>query len=139
MREIKFRAWDKLEKQMVDVQQIEFYDDGTLYGAEVWYHDGSDIYGVEFEHEEAVLLQYTGLKDKKGVEIYDGDIVATPSGNKFVKWLDDESRFAVCSDGKCIKSFNSLGNYCDDAKNLTCSRLEVIGNIYEHPHLLESR
>jgi uncharacterized phage protein (TIGR01671 family) len=129
MREIKFRAWvtdEKVKGVMVNVTDICFmqeYEDGadeTTYVAasEGWYGDNRRI---RFSLSNAALMQFTGLKDKKGKEIYEGDIVQSPydsKGNKIkaVEWRD---------------SYNQCGwNLRKD------TGVEIIGNIYENPELV---
>lgn len=67
MREIKFRCFDKYNKKMDDVRKLEF-ENGFINIIPYRYNDW-------FSEEEYVLMQYTGLKDKNGKEIYEGDIV----------------------------------------------------------------
>lgn len=111
MREIKFRAWDgKRMNTAFDLTQNPKY----------WWEDNKDY----------PLMQYTGLKDMNGVEIYEGDIF---EGHKrFVVKYDeyyggflpftDDGGCGCCSDG-------SAGQSVDTGK--------VIGNIHENPELLE--
>lgn len=71
MKEIKFRIWDNKEQMMIDYEQIKKMRAKT-------------IKDILFNHEkrEITIMFYTGLKDKYGTEIYDGDIILIPIGNK---------------------------------------------------------
>ena len=121
----KFRAWDKRECEFVPyLRNIVLKHDGTVEGIEYeMLHEGIVYNDISYFE----LMQSTGLKDKNGVEIYDKDIVRDSYGDiLLIEWLDD---------GFVLTDFFS-GGY--DHCNIDDSELyEVIGNKYEHPHLLE--
>lgn len=106
MREIKFRAWDKTLKVFNDA------------GYEL------DCDGRMIVQDDCVLMQYTGLKDKHGREIYEGDIVSTANGDLSVKFYD--GGFMADRDG-----------HFDRLQAHLTKTWEVIGNIYENPELLK--
>ncbi len=118
MRKIKFRAWHRVSKKMFDVLSIDL--DPEFGGVWKWgkaYHDhdtGEHEADKDFiVHDQIELMQFTGLKDKNGKEIYEGDILkATPYyRNRPVLWEDV-------------------------VQGLVSSNDEVIGNIYENPELV---
>ena len=121
----KFRAWDKRECEFVPyLRNIVLKHDGTIEGIEYEMpHEGIVYNDISYFE----LMQSTGLKDKNGMEIYDKDIVRDSYGDiLLIEWLDD---------GFVLTDFFS-GGY--DHCNIDDSELyEVIGNKYEHPHLLE--
>jgi len=128
MREIKFRAWDKGKKIMERVFSLFWYD-GTLH---------IDIYGLGNREETAEfasryeVMQYTGLKDKNGIEIYEGDII---SWHKFYK---KRQPFGICI-VKYAGNYYCLGGWYENDYPDTYKYCEVIGNIYENPELLEGK
>ena len=125
MREIKYRAWDIHTESMRDVLVID------------WVNELIDLSSgiIERRPHEVILMQYTGLKDKNGVEICEGDIVETVyNGEVFagvVVYDLSEVDFKV-TDGKekYGRNFQYLAGNDEN---------EVIGNIYENPELLESK
>lgn len=125
MREIKFRAWDERIKRML---YKNFYDRNWYYHS-VKCHTHKKLMPEDFSFQ--VLMQYTGLKDKNGIEIYEGDILEH----------EDDPPSGVYEG--CEVTFDEeYGIYCfkNDAPNLLSSycNLKIIGNIYENPELLEA-
>lgn len=128
MREIKFRAWDKEKKQMVIWGDDDFYYLAKDYDGSVnligCHNGGGDPDSSITDYE---LMQYTGLKDKNGKEIYEGDIVrlTTKTGGD----IDRLCEWSYRNNGWRFQGFNYAG---DDQRII-----EVIGNIYENPELLK--
>lgn len=126
-REIKFRAWEKPDesvsfqgKMHYDVQDQTYFND--------W------LYSNDYE-----VMQYTGLKDKVGKEVYEGDIVKGFSGNGVVEFFDNLN----WDSGGSVHSGFWCKEWCEykDPGSLSYhdgfGDCEVIGNIYENPNLLE--
>ena len=119
MREIKFRAWDKLKKSVHEVAGINFVEGIVL----LWKQTGTarQTYAVEVDSIE--LMQYTGLHDKNGTEIYEGDIVKTSYGDSVTVIWDNDEMLGDGTDEWCV-GFR-LPSFAEDC--------DVIGNIYENP------
>ena len=132
MREIKFRAWDKIKKEMCELKGIDFIQEMVLCfpitkrsaRAAQW----RDIHSFE-------LMQYTGLKDKNGKEIYEGDIVRIYRPGIIETLLAVVKFNDGCFDIESISSA-TLGR--DYLKVYTANHaVKVIGNIHDNPELLE--
>lgn len=133
----KFRAWDKEENLWIKVASLVFDEEG-----EMWYLGPvmDDFNPVYYENELGKtweIMQSTGLKDKNGVEIFEGDIVSVRN-HPFQK--TEKSGAGIEIDGDYAISWNE-GDLTWCAGNLLLARLKpyvtVAGNIYENPELLE--
>lgn len=117
MREIKFRAWDVEMKHMVEWDELQ----------EEWEQEG--YYDSVFRGDHWVPMQYTGLKDLKGKEIYEGDIFIInkddDEGYDIVIWDDVLARFELKRFRNPVTDISLLFA----VKNKSC---EVVGNIYEN-------
>lgn len=115
-REIKFRVWDKDKERFLTPIECSQLVIRPFSGRVT---DGATIPNVE-------LMQYTGLKDKNGIEIYEGDILNVSNENS--KW--DWKEVVIFHNG-CFM------NGDDDLLINLNFRSKVIGNIYENPELFE--
>lgn len=121
MRETKFRAWHKKDKEMWDWKYLlKTMVGGTRQNA--------------FSRDDLELMQFTGLRDKNGKEIYEGDILAMPYGGHPARWTVGElSEYGLYFQRHTIKPYQSPYPY-RDLRHF--DKAEVIGNIYENPELL---
>jgi len=137
-REIKFRAWLKHKSRMeYNNSHLGIALDGKLYDARLKDKDElntpfyNPMYGEELNRENHILMQYTGLTDKNGKEIYEGDIVKViyyEYGGKYkkVEFNLENAGF----DPFCKPSYGGYEWESEESDNC-----EVIGNVYENPEL----
>ena len=129
MREIKFRAWHR------ELEEWTNYSISNIDGNTIdFYNKEAGFWESDREGEQFTLCQYTGLKDKNGKEIYEGDVIKAIS---FARWIgvveySDENQAFIFDDldkkyrGKSTVFMNQF----DDG-------FEILGNIYENPKLLK--
>jgi len=133
MREIKFRIWDK--EKLCFIVDMNNYMISPIDG-HVLYVDGHDCV------DRLIPLQHTGLKDKNGVEIYEGDIIKSQNAGPYlVKWFDclywDGG--GSCAVGFYLENTDIRDGELDYHTRLSIDSklLKVIGNIYENTELLK--
>ena len=126
MKEFKMKAWLKKENKMVSIigidlnyQYIRYSDDRNLF---------KDDYKIA-EFKDIELLQFTGVKDKAGQEVYEADVI------KFNDGIDDIYGLISYDDEDAV--------YCVSYENVTeyllnmAGDFEIVGNIFENPNLHE--
>lgn len=129
MREIKFRAWDKTRRRFRfgDLDNLKL----GLSGGMFWEFGNQPLEIVQKkEQANYVLMQFTGLKDKNGKEIYEGDIIQKVNEPKTKREIFFESG-GFCTRDVCIHVI-CMGEQ-------TLSEDVVIGNLYENPELLDPK
>ena len=149
MRELKFRAYDTIKKKMI------YFDFGNIYGYEgevcgvilpdcytVLKYDANGPYrGINKDLE---IMQFTGLLDKNGREIYESDLVITeqledrPDSDKWDRYDWGIAKVYITPEnGVTMKTLNGdIWNWADEECVMHLRFIEVIGNIYTNPELL---
>lgn len=136
-REIKFRAWN--EKHSIATLRMMY---------EVYINPEGKVGHPDGEYYELPLMQFTGLKDKNGKEIYEGDILKTfwqhdgVSNYDYelvgeVKWDEEWLHFMIEKDKGDSTIAYPLHSFEQD--ELDAESIEVIGNIYENPNLINQQ
>ena len=131
MREIKYKSWDTKDKVIRDVVGMSLYHESLSVDIEFGKYLQDDIKRFE-------LMQYTGLKDKNGVEIYEGDILSTDLSRPYliVEFRNGAFMYQCHHDGQNYYDFMEPAN---ERLKFNTKYHEVIGNIYENPELLERK
>ena len=151
MREIKFRAWDEKKKEMHGFWDMHFFSieadwighPNLCFGERIIGNPTEEniIHNIEEAKEFAKrfkVMQFTGLKDKNGKEIYEGDIVENVvEGNGVIYFSNIIGGFLVKRNkiSTCINAKEVFNDKFSDM--IMISRDEVIGNIYENPTLVK--
>ena len=129
----KIRAWDEEKKTMYNVRQIDFRGGEFRSSENEW-----------MKFDNVIFMQSTGLKDKNGTEIYEGDILLSKASENQEDWKKWQVHYA---DGRFLIDYKEipkdkrkrtnleLEDLCED--NIWLYGLKVIGNIYENPELME--
>lgn len=127
MREIKFRVWDNIAKKYIDSRYVSISGLGLLHVAK---RIIKNCFRPPHTRKNPwfIVEQYTGLKDKNGTEIYEGDILIDDTGEPVEYWV------VKFSDGGFVGECAGVTEPLFELTNL-----EIAGNIHEDSELLEER
>nr|DAY00989.1 MAG TPA: YopX protein [Caudoviricetes sp.] len=137
----KYRAWDVLAEKMIDEILMISFVRKEIIGK---FRNGSTSVPLKFEDgrngEDVILMQSTGLKDKNGKEIFEGDIITDGYTLGVLRnhqtlgfyMVDEKGKENFLSDTVDTEGF-------EEAKEFMKNSIEIIGNIYENPELLEDK
>ena len=129
MRDLKFRAYDKFAEKMMDDEDIGVLPSNDTIGTTSY----GNVTLINASNEHYVIMQYTGMNDKNGAEIYESDIVQFTTFGRtvrgLVEWDDDDGL-----PGFVIVDSDGSGTIWD----FMYDDLTKIGNKYKNPELLES-
>ena len=130
MRELKFRAWDIKEKVMHKAGFL-FDSDGTIFDNTLC--DG-EMESFSFGSGQIILMQYVGLKDKNGKEVYEGDILKDNYGRiLLVEWYKYGFSFKAITETNFLRA-RDISQWFENGERLP----EIIGNLYENQELMEA-
>lgn len=135
MREIKFRAWDRSKNLMSPVWTIGFkawdWPDVALNRLEL---EDNGTYDADLMREgNIVLMQYTGLKDKNGKEIWEGDVIHVPAKKRWRSGVVNYSEITGSFKVEAIDLFDIIGK---KSSLFYDENAYVAGNVYENPELV---
>lgn len=139
MREIKFRAWDYNNEKIIGWENIRIEKEENETNISVIVFDGS----IGDNYDDFPIMQYTGLKDVNGKEIFEGDIAsftvfdAFGSDKQFKGIIKYQSGIYEVWENNDSEYFGSNGSFILNHVWLQDDEFEIIGNIYENPELLE--
>ena len=151
MREIKFRAWDKKRKKLLEVLEIKWISADKPYFSLLCYDYEEYEIADNCDSINCILMQYTGLKDRNSKEIYDGDILSTDGGKEdngqvvfqggawqISTWNPDYHSYGIDGKGEEVwpVEWEEDLRLLDESPIWNC---EIIGNIYENPELAEPK
>jgi uncharacterized phage protein (TIGR01671 family) len=154
MRTIKFRVWSIESKSFLDSDDIAIRNNGLILTYD-WHHDYGKSWGSSFENH--IVQQYTGLLDKNGKEIYEGDILKLTFSEESLKKLYKGELYKIITKNSKTEfigevtsdySHGILSHFSYHVggimpfwyfKQLTSRNgIEVIGNIFENPELIKN-
>lgn len=138
MREIKFRAWDKLTSDWVIRNGVQLSGDDDTFGC-LWGDDlfsessANDEMRFEYKPENVELMQYTGLKDKNGKEIYEKDCLGGVYEGLYIDYCDSCKQFQLFN---CLEECMACIGDVHWFEVVGYEDFEIIGNRFENPELL---
>lgn len=125
-RDIKFRAWVKDRKAIFEVILIDYVSKKVTYIVERIGH----LLNIRHDKfNDVELMQYIGLKDKNGKEIYEGDILFESFGERYYKVVFENGSFRAEFEG-------DFEEHSFDLIDVVAQGCKIVGNIYENPELL---
>lgn len=132
MRELKFRVWSEEDREYRTDCKLRYLFTSPTGLPSTVYNDEGDRFDIE---------QYTGLKDKNGKEIYEGDIVASSyfGKDRILKVVFYEGCFCLCETRLEIPCAGFVYYFRQGSRFRPQDDYEVIGNIHENPELLEEK
>ncbi len=132
MREYKFKAFYKPLKKMIQPEQLESINFDTKIVGIYMPHEGRGYH--KFRLSDFIIMQYTGLKDSKGKEIYEGDIWESEYGKTYVIEFDEE-----CAGYLPFVSDDGCGCCSGDGTRKKAVSGVIIGNRWDNPQPLKVR
>lgn len=138
MREIKFRVWDREKGMMAEYLNLAITLNGEISELKMG-EDGDNVewLGTFYSEKKYELMQFTGLRDSTGKEIYEGDIVGICEADD-MDWRIYQVKYHGDRDYPAFDIEPSIDCDCNGLSYaVACCEIEVIGNVFENPELLK--